>query len=400
MYRQTPHRLFLLTVLAASIAVFFFGALHAAKAADPEPETTPEQEIVIQIQIPGVTFSCSQHPGKMCVRSLGEYISGFYRFFAGALGIIAAVMVMWGGMKWSTAGGNTSKVADAKDTIYSALIALLITLGSYILLFTINPKLVSLDLPTLKTVQRIEQGSYKCSENTFSTIDLRSGCDPERQECCGQKMKVNLGPGEVGECVWDICNQRNQFCWLNTYEGAIEGVPPSQSGCVAIQKETLMQEREWCTRLDGLVKSAKTNEGNQKFQYTGVSFRERSWEFGPFGGETACVWNVLLDKYFTLFPALPPALADFQPQFIGCYTQGAKGECWDLVDGTPQPLNCGGNKATPCMDPRSVPRPVAGAAGACLVKNGRTGSPNKEDYKCWSVPKQEIENGWGSPLSY
>ena len=49
------------------------------------------------------------------------------------VGILAAVMIMWGGYKWMTASGNTGRVQDAKNVIYSALIAMLITFGAYLL---------------------------------------------------------------------------------------------------------------------------------------------------------------------------------------------------------------------------------------------------------------------------
>ena len=393
------HRLLLLTILAVAIGTllsFLFPSTPVAHAAENE------SEIVIQIRIPGITFECSKQQGKMCVRSLGEYISGFYRFFAGALGIIAAVMVMWGGIKWMTAGGNASKVKDAKDTIYSAVIALLITLGSYLLLFTVNPQLVSLQLPNINSVARIDQGSIKCSENTFSKIDRRTGCDPERQECCGKKMKVDLGGGKLGECEWDICNKRDEICFLASDPG-VEGGP----GCIQIESKTMenKDEGQCCAVVDSMMRNAKTNDGSQKFQYTGKGFKRASWEFGPFGAENFCIWGVTFQQYFQLYPTLPSDLADdFQPQFISCYTQGAKGVCWDDVDGKPQPLDCEGHKATPCKDPTSVPRPITGAAGACLVKIGRTGSPDKKDYTCWSVPekdpRKEAPNGWGSPPSY
>jgi uncharacterized membrane protein len=61
------------------------------------------------------------------------------RIALGFLGIIAVVLLILGGFKWMTAGGNEDKVSEAKRTIGQAIIGLLIILASYsIAQFVIN----------------------------------------------------------------------------------------------------------------------------------------------------------------------------------------------------------------------------------------------------------------------
>ncbi|MFH0854483.1 MAG: pilin [bacterium] len=51
----------------------------------------------------------------------------------GFLGIIAVVIILIGGFKWMTAGGNEDQVGEAKKWIFSGIIGLLIILASYAL---------------------------------------------------------------------------------------------------------------------------------------------------------------------------------------------------------------------------------------------------------------------------
>ncbi|MEK7452345.1 MAG: pilin [Patescibacteria group bacterium] len=49
----------------------------------------------------------------------------------GFLGIIAVVIILLGGFKWMTSGGNEDKVKGAKKLIFSGIIGLVIVLSSF-----------------------------------------------------------------------------------------------------------------------------------------------------------------------------------------------------------------------------------------------------------------------------
>ena len=49
----------------------------------------------------------------------------------GLLGIIAVVIILIGGFKWMTAGGNEEKVGEAKKLISAGVIGLVIIITSY-----------------------------------------------------------------------------------------------------------------------------------------------------------------------------------------------------------------------------------------------------------------------------
>lgn len=86
--------------------------------------------------------------------TLGEYIAALYVFVVSAIGILAAVLVFYGGLKWLTAGGDRGRVQDAKEQISSALIGILLVFAAYLLLLTISPKLVRFTSLEIKPVPK------------------------------------------------------------------------------------------------------------------------------------------------------------------------------------------------------------------------------------------------------
>lgn len=93
-----------------------------------------------QTGVPGLEF-LQISPGVQP----GELISVIYRFGIGLVGLAALAMFIWGGIEYMFAGEK--QPAEAKKRMKNALIGLLLALGSYLILFTINPQLVrTLDL--------------------------------------------------------------------------------------------------------------------------------------------------------------------------------------------------------------------------------------------------------------
>ena len=51
----------------------------------------------------------------------------------GFLGILAVVLILFGGFKWMTAAGNEDKVAEAKKLLVSGVVGMIIILAAYAL---------------------------------------------------------------------------------------------------------------------------------------------------------------------------------------------------------------------------------------------------------------------------
>lgn len=62
---------------------------------------------------------------------LPELVGRYIRIFLGFLGVIFAVLMVYGGYTWMTSYGNEQKVTRAKDLIIDATIGLVIVLAAY-----------------------------------------------------------------------------------------------------------------------------------------------------------------------------------------------------------------------------------------------------------------------------
>ncbi|MFA5029178.1 MAG: hypothetical protein WC518_00310 [Patescibacteria group bacterium] len=90
---------------------------------------------------------------KTTASGLEDYLAVWFSLIIGAVGVLAAVMVMWGGFKWLASRGNSSEIGQAKEIIISALIGLVLAFLSFTILYLINPKLTVITMPHLDSVQ-------------------------------------------------------------------------------------------------------------------------------------------------------------------------------------------------------------------------------------------------------
>lgn len=66
-------------------------------------------------------------------------IANIIRIILGFLGIVAVIIVLFGGFKWMTAGGNDDKVSEAKQLIIQGIIGMIIIFSAFaIASFVVN----------------------------------------------------------------------------------------------------------------------------------------------------------------------------------------------------------------------------------------------------------------------
>jgi hypothetical protein len=80
-------------------------------------------------------------------------INQFYQFALLISGLLAFGAIVYGGIKYILAAGNPSGQTEGREWIKSALLGLLLLLGAYLVLNTINPNLTKLSLPGLTPIQ-------------------------------------------------------------------------------------------------------------------------------------------------------------------------------------------------------------------------------------------------------
>lgn len=123
------------------------------------PFAAKATEARLQIPIPGFQVSetlAKPDPdtGLITTDLLPEYIAAVYSYLVGLAGLLATAMIMYGGMKWIFAGGDSGKISKAKEVIQHALIGLVLALGSYLVLFTLNPKLTTFEALKIRSVEQ------------------------------------------------------------------------------------------------------------------------------------------------------------------------------------------------------------------------------------------------------
>ncbi|OGY61979.1 MAG: hypothetical protein A2745_01085 [Candidatus Harrisonbacteria bacterium RIFCSPHIGHO2_01_FULL_44_13] len=137
------------------------------------------------------------------VTSLGQFIKAIYNWGLGVVGLVAFAMIVWGAIEYTVSAGNASRRQDAVDRITQAIVGLALLLGAYIILFTIDPGLVTLrepgglQLETVKapaltlpteniaspqTIAGIESIKTKAAEATGKILSARNRADITLEE--------------------------------------------------------------------------------------------------------------------------------------------------------------------------------------------------------------------------
>src|SRR6056297_2344033 len=191
----------------------------------PLPSQAGNLQYNTEVGIPGardtVTFTGD-------TSAIGNYIKAIYSYGIGIVGILAAVVLMVGGVIWLTAGGNVNKVETAKQTIGGALTGLVLALTSYMLLYQINPDLVQFRVREIDTItstttpewqkeQCLTNGT-KCARSTKNNPDDLPLC----ADCCNglhmpPETSISEGvcgpaspdqtPASLGCCIYGQANE-------------------------------------------------------------------------------------------------------------------------------------------------------------------------------------------------
>jgi hypothetical protein len=151
----------LLTDCAGKIpdaAIYGAGPGPSEASAAPPAEIRPPPFLIPTLQYTIPSLAPFTQPGGSFkegyeVPYLAQYITGIYGWALGAVTVLAIAMIVWGGFKWQTAGGNAERVGSAQGTIRNALIGLLIAMSSYLILWTLNPALVEFRALRITTVR-------------------------------------------------------------------------------------------------------------------------------------------------------------------------------------------------------------------------------------------------------
>lgn len=128
------------------ITVLFLIASASASAEEPCRSVSGGHCLNLAAVVPGLEF-LGGTPGDT-----GGLIARLYVFGLSLVGVSALIMIVFGGVIYMTAGDSQSRVNQAKALIGNAIFGLVLALISFLILFTINPDLVTKGFPTPKAI--------------------------------------------------------------------------------------------------------------------------------------------------------------------------------------------------------------------------------------------------------
>ena len=202
MFKKLPKiiTLFFLIIFLLQVAglIFLLGAADSCSAYDP---------ITFEPNVEGIIDS-----GAI---TIGNYVKAIYKYAIGIVGILATVVMMWGGVIWITAGGNTERISNAKSWISASLTGLVLALASYTILYTINPNLVKFE-----------------PINPDEVGESQSCCDPSKGSVSSESTEVG-GVIKFSCPTGSIPCTNNQTCETNGSSYACRDIPNTGSDCTS-----------------------------------------------------------------------------------------------------------------------------------------------------------------------
>lgn len=127
------------TTLLSLVAVMAFAAAPAlvVTSAYAQPNVTDSLCSGANLTINGST-DCAAEEG-VATDKVNSIITNVINIFSAVVGIAAVLMIIYGGFRYITSGGDSGKVSSAKNTIIYAVIGLVIVaLAQFIVKFVLD----------------------------------------------------------------------------------------------------------------------------------------------------------------------------------------------------------------------------------------------------------------------
>jgi len=228
-----------------ALLVGVFGFSYVSNAANPSI-------FDVSFSLPCVGNTPCPNPSD-----LPGFILRLYRFGAGIAGILAVGMIVFGAIYRMLNPGSADKQKEGVDMITSAIWGLVLLFGSYLILKTVNPRLVILDLNPVGSV-------------ATTTFDRPSyAADPCPAYCSSGILSGLLSCDKV-EGLYSSSGKVCWYCWylgvgfrpvkLLCHTEAAEPISKTKDSCPAECGETAKKYKETlCLELTGAL-SNKTGK--------------------------------------------------------------------------------------------------------------------------------------------
>lgn len=193
--------------------------------------------------VPKIEIPCDTNiAGGTCPKAdtPANYIARLYQFGLMIAGLIALGVILFGAVEYTLSAGGVAKKEEAKDRILQAIYGILLLLGAYLILYTIDPKLVSLTDPE------------------FQAVDLSTLLPPEifiPENAGNNTVSESSGTGGITGCALANSNWGQGLLEIGMKGGEILGTGTGQKNCLKCMDGNSGPDANGaCNCLEGLVR--------------------------------------------------------------------------------------------------------------------------------------------------
>ena len=176
---------------------------------------------ILSVPIPNLTFtSAIRSNTQISSNFIGEYVSAFYRYLVGIATTIAIVFLMIGGLQYVLAAG-TGETTKAKTRIQNAVVGLLLVLFTYVILYTVNPRLVEFQPLSLTVIDGVHIDNETPTNFTEAFKVVATPGDKGRGwndvVMYDQKQYANVAYGPESCKTTEIGNIKSSGCGVTSF---------------------------------------------------------------------------------------------------------------------------------------------------------------------------------------
>ena len=186
---------------------FFLNPTAASKI--EVTDITADIKDTLAIKIPGLDFSkltsTLDEAGYLYIPWIGQYIAAMYKFAVAMASIVAVIVIIIQGARIIISGGGEEKTAGYKR-IGQVLLGLMILWGSYAIMYTINPALVSFTALKIKYIEPQDLSSldYDPTADLSNTDNSAGPCaafpsNGKGKEDCRKDCLQKLDPAKISK---------------------------------------------------------------------------------------------------------------------------------------------------------------------------------------------------------
>lgn len=153
-----------------------------------------------------ITVGCGTYKYPWCQESTSGpagLVNQFYKIALGLVGACALGVLIYGAILWTLSGGVSSK-QDALEWIKAAVWGLALLLAAYLILYTINPDLVSLK-NSAELIKSLPSANASTQTNSSVAANSEDGLSEQaaREKLSGDNIGVKqaCSTGEYENCV-------------------------------------------------------------------------------------------------------------------------------------------------------------------------------------------------------